>query len=513
MSLTEDELPGRWVVTETARFNLRGEPSAPYLPYYRDNPLYHRPGSQGLRHDGQAVTTADRFEILADPLGRTIRALNPPESENGPRFATLTQFLPFEVRAFDPEDARPDSPHFGTPMVYLQDGLQRLREVQEITRLDDEGTAGAGLNTWSTRYRYDLNGKLIAIQDAQANLQWFRRDGLARLLFKHDPDRGTRTYRYSASSSLIAVVDAKGQETTLTYDGLNRLLTEDYHDEDLPFSANRRYDPTQPMGGDNQPDVAYFYDAGPPSVDLGNGDLAIPVNTRGALARVTDLAGETISSFDARGRLAWEVRNLPDPRNGQPTAYTTRIRYDALDRIVEVIYPDEDRVRYEYNARNLLERIHGGARAHPDGSPFLVAATDYLPRATSRLAITGMARSQPFATIPGSGSGGAPSPGTPPIRGSITAITSMPRRISPASRTCALATEMPRPNNSSTPRTSATTISTGLPPSTTQPFHQVSVPPRPAVLIFATIASEIGSTKTQTSTNAQTAAPWSTSAT
>jgi RHS repeat-associated protein len=379
MSLTEDELPGRWVVTETARFNLRGEPSAPYLPYYRDNPLYHRPGSQGLRHDGQAVTTADRFEILADPLGRTIRALNPPESENGPRFATLTQFLPFEVRAFDPEDARPDSPHFGTPMVYLQDGLQRLREVQEITRLDDEGTAGAGLNTWSTRYRYDLNGKLIAIQDAQANLQWFRRDGLARLLFKHDPDRGTRTYRYSASSSLIAVVDAKGQETTLTYDGLNRLLTEDYHDEDLPFSANRRYDPTQPMGGDNQPDVAYFYDAGPPSVDLGNGDLAIPVNTRGALARVTDLAGETISSFDARGRLAWEVRNLPDPRNGQPTAYTTRIRYDALDRIVEVIYPDEDRVRYEYNARNLLERIHGGARAHPDGSPFLVAATDYLP--------------------------------------------------------------------------------------------------------------------------------------
>src|ERR1019366_1275869 len=48
----------------------------------------------------------------------------------------------------------------------------------------------------------------------------------------------------------------------------------------------------------------------------------------------------------------------------QLVSYRTAFQYDSLDRVTNMIYPDNDQVGYEYSARGLLQRIAGG----PSGS-------------------------------------------------------------------------------------------------------------------------------------------------
>jgi YD repeat-containing protein len=107
-------------------------------------------------------------------------------------------------------------------------------------------------------------------------------------------------------------------------------------------------------------------------VDNGDGTKTIAQNTRGMLAFVSDSSGEEHTSYDARGRVQYLVKRIPDPlflnSNIPPAsvlvAYRTSFEYDSLDRLTRLVYPDNDEVRYEYNERNLLSRIVGG----PSGS-------------------------------------------------------------------------------------------------------------------------------------------------
>ncbi|MEZ5324653.1 MAG: hypothetical protein R3F19_06290 [Verrucomicrobiales bacterium] len=61
-------------------------------------------------------------------------------------------------------------------------------------------------------------------------------DGLARLTFMDDPDRGEMHYVYDAASNLKQTTDNKAQVIKYTYDGINRIRSEDYLDEGLPNS-------------------------------------------------------------------------------------------------------------------------------------------------------------------------------------------------------------------------------------------------------------------------------------
>jgi len=185
-------------------------------------------------------------------------------------------------------------------------------------------------------------------------------DGLERKISMNDPDAGVSTNLYDAASNLLETKDAKGQVISYTYDGVNRLLTEDYHDDASPeFSYHR------------SPDVAYFYDQPAPSVALGDGTSSTAQNTKGRLAYVDDASGQEHTSFDARGRIQWTVKRIPDPQLDSALApnpvalvsYQTAFEYDPMDRVTRLVYPDNDAVGYEYNERGLMGRITGGPSA------------------------------------------------------------------------------------------------------------------------------------------------------
>ena len=353
-SLEEGEVGGTWIVKDAVSYNLRMAPMINWLPYQ----ITHDgvPGFTDFWNSGRppendgvnpSIVGAD---LGYDPMGRQISALNAPETWGGTRTATATQLLPFEARLFDEEDLAPNSPHSETPHVQYQDGLGRLIAVDEVVRLTDEGLLGP-IGTWRTEYQYDLNDQLVRIQDSQNNVKTITFDGLKRMIFMDDPDRGHMAFGYDAASNLRETVDAKSQKIVYTYDGVNRILTEDYQD-----------------GGPREHDVVYVYDSAVANLDLGDGTRGIGQKAKGRLAVVQDLSGETHFSFDDRARVEWEVKRIPDRIHGQLVSFRTGYEYDSLDRLRILIYPDGDRVVYSYNSRNLPSRIHGSLLGDVIGS-------------------------------------------------------------------------------------------------------------------------------------------------
>jgi RHS repeat-associated protein len=376
----------RVAVNGAVQFNARQKPARALNSFFttRNGSLeellafenIEAPNWQGQFHENGRMVTLNLGSAHAstteyDATLRVIRATNS-DGTSG-----RTDYEPLLVRSLDENDTDPSSPYSNTPTLHFSDGLGRLIRVDEVVRLNDDGTPAASLNTWATRYEYDLNDALVRIADSQDNVKLMQYDGLKRKTSMNDLDAGISTNAYDDASNLIETVDARGQRITYTYDGVNRILTEEYHDENsTEFSYGRT------------PDVAYFYDEPAASVDHGDGTRATAGNTKGLLAYVDDASGQEHTSFDARGRVEWTVKRIPDPQivslsasggdgQGEVTlvSYTTRYEYDSLDRATRMIYPDNDQVTYEYNARGLLQRIAGG----PTGS--IISAVDYLPSA------------------------------------------------------------------------------------------------------------------------------------
>jgi len=363
-------------VSGAALFNARQKPVRTLNPFFTlqsgslDELLafesIEAAGWSGLFHDNGSLVALDlaaahQTSTEYDATLRAIRTTNPDGTH------ARMEIEPLVTRSFDPNDTDPASPHFNTPTITFSDGLGRLIRVDEMVRLNDDGTSADIPNSWTTRYEYDLNDCLTRITDSQNNTKLMRYDGLKRRTFMNDPDGGMSTNAHDAASNPIKTIDGKGQRITYTYDGANRILTEDYHDEDSPeFSYDRT------------PDVMYHYDEPAASVDQGDGTRAAARNTKGALAYIEDASGEEHTSFDNRGRVEWTIKRIVDPlltNRLSMASYRTSFEYDSADRVTRMIYPDNDQVAYRYNARNLLERIIGG----PTGD--IIPSVNHLPSA------------------------------------------------------------------------------------------------------------------------------------
>jgi RHS repeat-associated protein len=384
----QGDVPGHWIALSTVGMGRRGRRIEDWLPFdllYRGSnaqppPFLSimtagRPPPADL--DGRPVVSSSLF---LDPMGRIIRKVAPPDQLQGAGAAPIrrfnrTIFLPLESQIFDENDTAPDSPTAGTPMIKRLDGLGRIIETTEVTRLDDSGSATTTLHEWKTRYLYDLNQNLTEVTDSQGNVKWFRYDGLSRKLYLHDPDRGPVTFTHDDASNQTSVEDAKGQRLLSTFDGINRLLTEDYLDDQSPeFSYGRH------------PDVSYHYDTPHEAVSGGDGLPFQSAFTRSHVAWVEDPTGEEHFSYDARGRSVETLKRVfdwdaaPAADGGRPLIpFRTTQQFDAFNRIVARTYPDNDEIRQEFGSRNLIDRIYGEAIGD------IIPAVAYFPNGKPRM--------------------------------------------------------------------------------------------------------------------------------
>jgi RHS repeat-associated protein len=392
----EGEDAGDWIVPKAQSYNRRRQVSSVWMPYDvavaqtsdQDPPRFASlwPEARPVESDllGRPTVAAD---TLLDPTGRKIGTIHAPESyeDLSRRARALVRILPLETWIYDENDSQAGSVYVNTPHVQKHDGLGRLIEVHERTRMTDEGVRerDKDVRAWITRYQYDLNDKLTRIIDSQNNHKWMRYDGLGRVIFMHDPNRGKMFFTYDNASNLVATRDAKEQVIRYTFDGANRRKTEDYLDEDHPYSLQFNYDSQKPISPENRPDVAFFYDRGVVDLDMGDTTSETATNTKGVLAYVWDQSGEEHFSYDARGRMTWRVKRVFDPELEVLVGFPIRQSYDSLDRVTRLTYPDLDYVDYVYNSRNLLESIVGG----PSGA--IIQSIDYQPSAQERMSVYG----------------------------------------------------------------------------------------------------------------------------
>ncbi len=323
---TESEKAGQVVVNGATLFNARREKWRVFQPYFESGTLDYAP----------PVATGYHSGFQYDATLRGIETINPPETEGGASRSSRTVYEPLVFRLFDEEDNHPGSSHHNTPHVQYKDGLGRLVGVDEINQ--EEGNPV----TYPTRYRYDLNDQLTGITDSQNNIKSIVHDGLKRMTFMDDPDRGVMNYTYDDASNLTDTIDAKAQHIVMTYDGANRIKTEDYLD-----------------AAGLTPDVSYYYDTAT-SVPAGDGTISTSSQQLGKLVKVSDLSGEEHLSYDTRGRTEWRIKRVRDPRTGVLASYKSSYDYDSLDRLTTLAYPDGDTVGYGYNDRNLPHTINGG---------------------------------------------------------------------------------------------------------------------------------------------------------
>ena len=345
------------------------------------------PGWQGAFEAGGALVNlplaaAHQTRLQYDALLRGVAVTNADGTY------LLTTYGPLQARSTDENQSDPAAPAFGGARVRYWDGLGRLVAVDEVTQSNDDGTPGADWHAWTTRFQYDVNNELAQTTDSQGNVQTITSDGLMRTIANNDPDRGSSTFQYDDASNLVRSTDAKGQVTTRTYDGMNRLLGVDFHDEALPYSARRSYNPALPLTAANRPDIAYFYDVPAANLDQGDNTTATARNTKGRRAYAWSPAGEEHYSFDDRGRPEYIVTRMADPgfypslqgsnapANPRLVAYKTALTQDSLDRPISLTYPDNDQISYQYNQRGLASGIVGG----PNGN--IIAGVTYAPSAT-----------------------------------------------------------------------------------------------------------------------------------
>ena len=302
---------GQVVVDEAATFNARQSERDQFLPYFDDTFDYAVP-DPAMHHTTQHY----------DPLGRVVRTVNPDGT-----FTSVTH-RPLAQVQYDEEDNTPASPHSDTPKTLTYDGLERLVGVREVNIVD------GAVETYDTGYVYDPLGNLIQITDAQGNVKTMQYDALSRKVYMDDPDRNEMFYEYDDAGNLVQTRDAKGQVVRYTYDAANRPLSEHWEMHD---------------GSADVYNAIYHYDAdlSPQHPDARN--------TLGQIVWIEDQAGAIHFSYDPRGNTVGQIRHF----GAEDLTFVTRMGYDAMDRLVELTYPDGAVVHYEYNERGLLERIPG----------------------------------------------------------------------------------------------------------------------------------------------------------
>jgi RHS repeat-associated protein len=367
-------IPDRVVVSGWQIFNNKGDVIEEYEPFFGSGWEY-QPGAEAKT--GQHVTH------FYDPRGQLIRSINPDGSEQRvifgipDRLETPDDFepTPWETYRYDQNDLaplslKPDDPtetlkgsapetHYFTPAHAILDGFGR-----DICHMECHGPEPE-TDRHITRSSYDLRGNLLTVTDALGR-EAFKHiyDLLDHELSVHSIDAGLRTSIRDAAGNLTEYRDSKGSIILCQYDNSNRLTHKwGRANDNSPVTLRERL-----IYGDNESGSGMDH------------NTARQGNLLGQLFRHYDEAGLVESgNYDFKGNPEEEVRRVISDKaledrwtadwNGSNAendlenfGYQTSIRYDALNRPLNITYPEDANghravLSPHYNRAGNLEKV------------------------------------------------------------------------------------------------------------------------------------------------------------
>ncbi|MEK6372270.1 MAG: RHS repeat-associated core domain-containing protein [Acidobacteriota bacterium] len=348
-------------------------------------------------------------DMAADPLcgtdlvtTRTYDAFGPLVSETRLNGATTT--YEYDERGRVKATTRPVSTSVSERVEYDYDPLTGKKSAERYL----SGQPGSWTVARSEAFRYDIYGRLIAVDHPDGTSVGYAYDGANNIVsvkdenhttpnttYKYDPEnrliRVTQTlstaaggaintqYAYDLHGNLTSVVDPNGSATTYQFDDFSRMKQQvspvsgtTAYAYDLAgnltsttdangATTTRTYDAlgrvTQSVSSKSGAleTVAWSYD------DQASGSFG-----RGRVGTMTDPTGSTSYKYDRRGLLRSEIRIV----NGAP--YTTTFGYDADGNRSAITYPSGRTVTYSFD-------FAGRPIAASSGSTVYISSAAYLP--------------------------------------------------------------------------------------------------------------------------------------
>jgi RHS repeat-associated protein len=309
-SKSKSETQGQYVISGQSELNTRGMAAKKYLPYFTDTPL-----------DTLDPIDPNRpyTETEYDCLGRVTKVIHPDGTFQSIAYANGT------TATYDENGHKQESDY---------DAYGRLIEKRQYTGADGRSPhypQSPYTLYATTRYTYDSEGNLIQTQDAHGNVTTIAYDQLGRKVSMDDPDMGFWQYAYDLNGNLIAQTDAKGRTVDFTHDELNRLTQKSDH---LNMTVDYTYDDT---------DTAF---------------------SKGRLTQAEYPGGLTEFAYDELGREVWSNKVIAAIDHGVERGY------DALDQLIDITYPGDKKVYYQYDRAGQIESISTDADLLPQASAY-----------------------------------------------------------------------------------------------------------------------------------------------
>lgn len=180
----------------------------------------------------------------------------------------------------------------------------------------------------------------------------FEYDGIQRLVRVTDTEGNVTTSTYDMGDRRTEVNHPASGITSFTYDALGNVLTKQTANlakEGKFITYDYDY---QRLTGINYPDhpennVKYYY-----------GGRNASQNRIGRLMLREDGTGAIEFFYGKMGEVTKTRRTMIVPNQAIAT-YVTQWTYDSHNRLLEMIYPDEEKITYSYNLGGQLEKVHG----------------------------------------------------------------------------------------------------------------------------------------------------------
>jgi RHS repeat-associated protein len=357
----------RVVVSGWQVYDNKGRVIEKYEPFFASGWAFQREAE---------ARVGQHARLSYDPRGQLIRTVNPDGSEQRVLFGIPTSLddptnfspTPWETYTYDPNDlaplsqgpdgaplarAAPDTHHF-TPSNTIVDGMGRA--ICQVVRNGPSPSAD-----WHvTRSRYDLRGNLLEVRDALGRVAFDHAyDLLNRQLLGGSLDGGLRTSVLDATGNLAESRDSKGSMTLHQYDALRRLThlwARDTADAAVTLRERLVYGDEADRATARQDNLLgrlhqHYDEVGLLQLERYDFTGNLEAKTRRVVRDAAIANGWTAdwSAVDAEALL-------------DDTLYETGLRYDALNRAVEIRYPADVAgqralLTPRYNRAGSLERV------------------------------------------------------------------------------------------------------------------------------------------------------------
>jgi len=189
-----------------------------------------------------------------------------------------------------------------------------------------------------TQYDYDILSQLVKVTDVDNKVTTYEYDDMGRKTKTVHPDSGTSLFTYDLTNKLIT-----SQNQNMLSQNVNQKIVYNYNYDQLTsivypaFTANNQSIPSHT--------VSYAYGAN-----------AAPDYAAGRVTQITDLTGTRNMKYGKLGEVVEETRTLTNASSGN-LYFKTNFRYDSWGRIMEMTYPDGEKLKYSYNTAGQLKQI------------------------------------------------------------------------------------------------------------------------------------------------------------